>query len=179
VLRSLQDIDVAASVHKKFKLVFLKSYKAGQHHFRLLLSRSFKEDDMKNRLLMLCMMVGLAFSGSVRATDVCNCLGYAGIGGPCYSGIGGPAYAGIGGPAYAGIGGACSAEIGAPKYGGIGGPAYKGIGGPAYDGIGGPAYKGIGGPAYDGIGGPCYKGIGGPCYSGIGGGAQCPAVCSR
>jgi hypothetical protein len=38
---------------------------------------------------MLCMMVGLAFSGSVRATDVCNCLGYAGIGGPCYSGIGG------------------------------------------------------------------------------------------
>ena len=39
--------------------------------------------------------------------DVCNCKGYAGVGGPCYAGVGGAAYAGPGGPAYTGVGGAC------------------------------------------------------------------------
>ena len=61
--------------------------------------------------------------------NVCNCKGYAGVGGPCYAGVGGPAYAGVGGP------------------------AYDGVGGPAYDGVGGPCYAGVGGPCYSGIGG--------------------------
>jgi hypothetical protein len=46
-----------------------------------------------------------------------RCVGYDGIGGPCYTGIGGPLYAGIGGPCYDGIGGPC--------YSGIGGDGKK------------------------------------------------------
>ena len=111
------------------------------------------------------------------SNDVCNCKGYAGVGGSCYAGVGGPAYAGVGGPAYAGVGGACYAGVGGSQYEGVGGPAYKGVGGPKYDGVGGPAYDGVGGPAYAGVGGPCYAGVGGPCYSGVGGGNSCPSVC--
>ena len=51
----------------------------------------------------------------------CNCVGYAGLGGPCYDGLGGPAYDGLGGPAYSGLGGPC--------YDGLGGPCYSGLGG--------------------------------------------------
>lgn len=110
--------------------------------------------------------------------NVCNCHGYAGVGGPCYDGPGGAAYSGIGGPAYAGVGGPCYDGVGGPAYSGVGGPAYKGVGGAAYDGVGGPAYDGVGGPAYSGVGGPCYAGPGGPCYSGVGGtGKNCPAIC--
>ena len=29
------------------------------------------------------------------ARDVCNCQGFAGVGGVCYAGVGGPAYAGV------------------------------------------------------------------------------------
>ncbi len=45
------------------------------------------------------------------ANDICNCKGYAGVGGPCYAGVGGAAYAGVGGPAYAGVGGPCYAGV--------------------------------------------------------------------
>jgi len=115
---------------------------------------------------------------SASANSICNCKGYAGLGGPCYDGLGGPAYAGLGGPAYAGLGGPCYDGLGGPEYDGLGGPAYSGLGGPRYDGLGGPAYDGLGGPAYDGLGGPCYAGLGGPCYSGLGGtGVKCPSVC--
>lgn len=49
-----------------------------------------------------------AFSfNAAFAADPCNCIGYAGPGGPCYSGPGGPAYDGPGGPAYRGPGGPC------------------------------------------------------------------------
>jgi hypothetical protein len=77
-------------------------------------------------IILLLMLVWLK---TVMATDVCNCKGYAGIGGLCYSGLGGPAYAGPGGPAYAGIGWPCYKEIGGKKYDGIGGSCYSGIGG--------------------------------------------------
>ena len=30
-------------------------------------------------------------SASANCPSVCNCIGYDGIGGPCYDGIGGPA----------------------------------------------------------------------------------------
>ena len=58
-------------------------------------------------ILLFCVLVPCTY-----ATDVCNCKGYAGIGGPCYAGFGGPAYAGFGGPCYAGFGGPCYAGIG-------------------------------------------------------------------
>ena len=81
-------------------------------------------------ILKTLAFVGLIFlSISTYSNDICNCKGYAGIGGACYAGIGGPA------------------------YDGIGGPAYNGVGGPAYDGVGGPCYAGVGGPCYSGIGG--------------------------
>ncbi len=124
-----------------------------------------------------------SFSNSGTSThkgpnNVCNCKGYAGVGGPCYDGPGGAAYSGVGGPAYAGPGGPCYDGVGGAAYSGVGGPAYKGVGGPAYDGVGGAAYDGVGGPAYSGVGGPCYAGPSGPCYSGVGGtGKNCPAVC--
>ena len=41
-------------------------------------------------ILLVLVLVPCAY-----ATDVCNCKGYDGIGGPCYAGIGGPAYAGF------------------------------------------------------------------------------------
>ena len=89
-----------------------------------------------NQLLVLVLAFSMPFlMASVEAAqgdipnNVCNCKGYAGVGGPCYAGVGGPAYAGIGGP------------------------AYDGVGGPAYDGVGGPCYAGVGGPCYSGIGG--------------------------
>ena len=124
-----------------------------------------------SKLFVMILLALVALFQLAQAGDVCNCQGYAGVGGPCYAGVGGPAYKGVGGPAYAGVGGAC--------YAGVGGPAYSGVGGPAYSGVGGPAYKGVGGPAYDGVGGPAYKGVGGPCYAGVGGGYSCPAVCSQ
>lgn len=62
------------------------------------------------------------FSFSQSCPAICNCIGYAGVGGPCYAGVGGPAYKGVGGPAYDGVGGAC--------YRGVGGPCYAGVGGP-------------------------------------------------
>jgi hypothetical protein len=59
---------------------------------------------MKPIIAFLVFTFGMS---SALANDVCNCKGYAGVGGPCYAGVGGPAYAGVGGPAYAGVGGAC------------------------------------------------------------------------
>ena len=110
--------------------------------------------------------------------NVCNCKGYAGLGGPCYAGAGGPAYRGPGGPAYRGPGGPCYSGPGGSQYAGEGGPGYSGPGGPRYSGPGGPEYSGPGGSAYRGPGGPCYAGSGGPCYAGLGGsGANCPSVC--
>jgi hypothetical protein len=51
-------------------------------------------------LMFACLKLALA-------SDVCNCKGYAGPGGPGYSGPGGPAYDGPGGPCYSGPGGPC------------------------------------------------------------------------
>ena len=73
-------------------------------------------------IILLLMMFWLK---PAMAIDVCNCKGYAGIGGPCFAGIGGPANSGIGGPAYDGIGGPCFAGIGGPCYSGIGGTGKK------------------------------------------------------
>ena len=91
------------------------------------------------KLLSIFIAFFICASGSSNAQsqNVCNCKGYAGVGGPCYAGVGGAAYSGVGGPAYTGVGGACYAGVGGPKYDGVGGPAYKGVGGPAYDGVGG------------------------------------------
>ena len=47
------------------------------------------------RMLLALLLISISFSVSAR--DVCNCVGYAGPGGPCYSGPGGPAYDGPGG----------------------------------------------------------------------------------
>ena len=70
----------------------------------------------------IIFFVALTFTSmSSMSNDICNCKGYAGVGGPCYGGVGGPAYDGVGGPAYDGVGGAC--------YAGVGGPCYSGIGG--------------------------------------------------
>ena len=60
-------------------------------------------------------------SYSSAASNICNCKGYSGPGGPCYDGPGGAAYDGPGGPAYSGPGGAC--------YDGPGGACYSGPGG--------------------------------------------------
>ena len=94
-------------------------------------------------------------SSSGGCSRVCNCIGYAGVGGPCY----------------AGVAGAC--------YAGVGDKMYGGVGSPAYNGVGGSCNSGVGGPAYDGVGGPCYRGVGGACYTGVCGGANCPSICSR
>ena len=49
-------------------------------------------------ILKAVVFVGLIFSSmSAYSNDVCNCKGYAGVGGPCYAGVGGPCYSGIGG----------------------------------------------------------------------------------
>ena len=71
--------------------------------------------------IMLVIFSLMFFTQHSYAVDVCNCKGYAGVGGPCYAGVGGPAYAGVGGPAYKGVGGPC--------YAGVGGPCYAGVGG--------------------------------------------------
>jgi hypothetical protein len=139
----------------------------------------FCEGDLMNVRMGLAIVWVLTCTKLATAWDACNCMGYAGPGGPCYAGPGGPAYTGPGGPAYAGPGGPCYAGPGGPRYDGPGGRAYLGPGGPMYDGPGGPAYNGPGGPAYSGPGGPCYEGPGGPCYSGPGGVAfSCPRVCN-
>lgn len=47
------------------------------------------------------LLAGLITLGlGAQAADPCNCIGYAGVGGPCYAGVGGPAYAGVGALAY-------------------------------------------------------------------------------
>ena len=56
-------------------------------------------------LLAVMGLASTAFASSVFASDVCNCKGYAGPGGPCYSGPGGQCYSGPGGPCYSGPGG--------------------------------------------------------------------------
>ena len=57
---------------------------------------------MKQFILIAVLMIS---SVSATSNDICNCKGYAGVGGPCYAGVGGPCYAGVGGPCYSGIGG--------------------------------------------------------------------------
>jgi hypothetical protein len=42
---------------------------------------------MLNSKLLLVLFFG--FSSQAFANNVCNCKGYAGVGGPCYSGVGG------------------------------------------------------------------------------------------
>ena len=64
---------------------------------------------MKQFVLMAVLMLA---SLSANSNDICNCKGYAGVGGPCYSGVGGPAYEGVGGPCYAGVGGPCYSGVG-------------------------------------------------------------------
>ena len=53
---------------------------------------------MRN-LSRMAVLLSVLWVTSVIATDVCNCKGYAGVGGPCYAGVGGAAYAGVGGAA--------------------------------------------------------------------------------
>jgi hypothetical protein len=84
--------------------------------------------DVKKVLLGLTLSLilgsGLAVAPFIHANycpSICSCIGYSGLGGPCYDGIGGPAYDGLGGPAYDGIGGACYDELGGPCYDGLGG----------------------------------------------------------
>lgn len=61
---------------------------------------------------IIFLVLFLVFPCLIFANDVCNCKGYAGLGGPCYAGLGGPAYAGVGGPCYAGLGGPCYSGLG-------------------------------------------------------------------
>jgi hypothetical protein len=41
------------------------------------------------RTILLLILVG--WLNPTLANDVCNCKGYAGVGGPCYAGVGGAA----------------------------------------------------------------------------------------
>ena len=52
------------------------------------------------KVFIVAVLVGVLVSlESAIAGNICNCKGYAGVGGPCYAGPGGLAYDGLGGPA--------------------------------------------------------------------------------
>ena len=66
-----------------------------------------------NKFQLMLLLFFLCFCGGAQSCPkVCKCVGYSGVGGPCYAGVGGPAYRGVGGAAYDGVGGPCYAGVG-------------------------------------------------------------------
>lgn len=127
---------------------------------------------MKKQLFVLGLLSVLCltflYPNPLAAQGVCDCVGSAEMGGPCYAGVGGPAYAGLGGPAYAGVGGPCYKGAGASKSTDLSAPKKKGF-------FSRKSSEDRSFSNYD-MGGACYAGVGGPCFPGAIGNT-CPGFC--
>ncbi len=118
--------------------------------------------------LLIVIQANVVRSQIIDPSDVAECRGYSGSGGPCNSGPRGGLNGGPGGGRYAGPGGGLYSGPGGGLYSGPGGGMYSGPGGGLYRGPGGGLYSGPGGGIYPGP--PSedgYKGPWGPCITGV------------